>query len=348
VNGTPLLVVDRLVHYFHASGWLRPPLLAIDDVSFTLNPKEILGLVGESGSGKSTIGKAILRLIQPTSGRILFDGVNLLTLSAGEMRARRREIQMIFQDPYGSLNPRMTAGDIVEEPLLLHEPGADRAARTEKVRSLLAEVGLSDEHLRRYPHEFSGGQRQRISIARALATRPRLIVADEPVSALDVSVRAQVVNLMLTLRERHGISILFIAHDLALVQQTCDRVAVLYRGHLVELARAGELYGSPLHPYTKILLSATPVPVPGAGRRPIPMAGDDSTPLAAGGCPFAARCPMARPDCRTVPPRWEEHSSGHWAACHYVAEGRDEIPWKPADPPPAPGPKTAMRTGVNI
>jgi ABC-type oligopeptide transport system ATPase subunit len=286
---TPLVEVRRLVKEFPArGGWFarRLPVRAVDDVSFTVDRGETLGLVGESGCGKTTTGRCLLRLIEPTSGEIRFDGADVLALSSRELRRARRHFQIVFQDPYSSLNPRMRAGAIVEEPLVIHRTG-DAAARKARVRELFELVGLDPTDTAKHPHEFSGGQRQRIGVARALALAPSLIVADEPVSALDVSVQAQVVNLLLDLQARLGLTYLFIAHDLRLVRQICSRVAVMYRGRLVEVAPADRAFSSPVHAYTKALLSAIPhlqpgakldrVPFPAANFRPLPLrqVGDD-------------------------------------------------------------------------
>ena len=256
---TPLLQVSNLVKEFRRGGWLRSgtAVRAVDDVSFDVMPGETFGLVGESGCGKTTTGRCILRLIEPTSGRVLFNDRNLAALNARDLRRARRDLQIVFQDPYSSLNPRMRAGAIVEEPLIIHRMGT-RDARAARVAELLGLVGLDPAHATKFPHEFSGGQRQRIGLARALALNPSLIIADEPVSALDVSVQAQVVNLLQDLQARLGLTYLFIAHDLRLVRQVCDRVAVMYRGRIVELATAGRLFAAPAHAYTGALLSAVP------------------------------------------------------------------------------------------
>jgi oligopeptide transport system ATP-binding protein len=256
-------------------------LRAVDDVSFAIEKGETFGLVGESGSGKTTTGRCILRLIEPTSGEVLFDGRDVLKLSRGDLRRARRDMQIVFQDPYSSLNPRMRVSDIVEEPLIIHKLGA-KAERQQRVKELFALVGLNPDHLRRYPHEFSGGQRQRIGLARALALNPSLVIADEPVSALDVSVQAQVVNLLMELQQRLKLTYLFIAHDLRLVEHICNRVAVMYLGRIVEMGETAKLFAAPQHPYTRALLSAIPVPDPDAARQRIvldPASFDRAKPL---------------------------------------------------------------------
>jgi len=273
----PLLEVRHLVkHFVRKQGLWRPPLIvkAVDDVSFTVEEGEMFGLVGESGSGKSTTGRCILRLVEPTSGEVLFRGENVLQFSSERMRRARRDMQIVFQDPYSSLNPRMKAGDIVEEPLIIHKLGT-KAARRARVAELFTLVGLDAEHLARYPHEFSGGQRQRIGIARALALNPALVIADEAVSALDVSIQAQVIRLMMELKERLKLTYLFIAHDLRLVEGVCTRVAVMYLGRIVEVGRTQALFANPTHPYTRALLSAVPVLDPDAPRQRITL--DPST-----------------------------------------------------------------------
>jgi len=262
---SPLVVVDHLVKEFGSTSLFRKskPMRAVDDVSFAIEPGEMFGLVGESGSGKTTTGRCILRLIEPTSGRVAFDGADVLALGARELRAARRHFQIVFQDPYSSLNPRMRVGAIVEEPLIIHKIGT-KADRQSRVRELFELVGLSAQQLPRYPHEFSGGQRQRIGLARALALNPSFVVLDEPVSALDVSVQAQVVNLLLDLQQKLGLTYLFIAHDLRLVRRVCSRVGVMYRGKLVEMGPAADVFDRPSHGYTKALISAIPQMTPGA------------------------------------------------------------------------------------
>lgn len=302
------------------------PLKAVDGVSFNLRAGETLGLVGESGCGKSTTGKAILRLLEPESGEICFDGENLLALSSRQMRHRRRDLQMIFQDPYSSLNPRMRVMDIVGEPLKIHGLAKGRALRQEVAR-LLQTVGMEAACLNRYPHEFSGGQRQRIGIARALALKPRLIVADEPVSALDLSIQAQVVNLMQDIQQQFDLTYLFIAHDLSIIEHISDRIAVMYLGRIVEMTPAEELYRNPRHPYSEALLNAVPVPDPHARRQKRPLTGEIPSPLhPPSGCHFHPRCPYARERCRHEAPALNDRGGGHLAACHFSEEvGRYRI-----------------------
>jgi len=319
--GAPLLEVRDLAKRFpirrgvfsRISGWVR----AVDGVSLSISAGETLALVGESGSGKTTTGRCILRLLEPTAGEVRFEGVDLLALPPREMRRMRRRIQVIFQDPYGSLNPRMRVGTIVREPLEIHRVGRSRAERDAMVARLLERVGLDPAMMRRFPHEFSGGQRQRIGVARALALRPRLIVADEPVSALDVSVQAQVINLLIDLQEELGVAYLFIAHDLALVERIADRVAVMYMGKIVETASTDEIFRNPIHPYTRALLQAIPVPDPGLVRERAVIRGDLPSPASPpSGCRFHTRCPVAVEACPRVEPPLVEVAPGHWAACH--------------------------------
>jgi oligopeptide transport system ATP-binding protein len=318
-----LLEVQNLVKHFSAGGGMfsRPAgqVRAVDDVSFTLRRGETLGLVGESGCGKTTTGRCILRLEQPTSGRILFEGVDLAALDDAALRAVRRRVQVIFQDPYSSLNPRMTVGQIIAEPLKVHGIVPDKAKRQARVRELLAQVGLLPQHAQRYPHQLSGGQRQRVGIARALAMEPSLIVCDEPVSALDVSIQAQIINLLEDLQSRLGLTYLFIAHDLSVVRHISDRVAVMYLGKMVEVADRGALYEEPLHPYTRALLSAVPIPDPGieAHREHTVLRGEVPSPVnPPSGCVFHPRCPVAIDRCTAEIPPLREVKPGHWAACH--------------------------------
>jgi oligopeptide/dipeptide ABC transporter ATP-binding protein len=322
--GVPLLEVRGLARDFASPrAWWRPAaprVQAVVDVSFDIAAGETLALVGESGCGKTTTGRAILRLIEPTRGSVRFDGEDFLALRGAALRARRRELQMVFQDPWGSLNPRLTVGDAIKEGLLVHRLAAGRAA-DERVEALLAEVGLRPEAARRHPHEFSGGQRQRIGIARALAVAPRFVVCDEPVSALDVSVQAQVINLLRDLQRSRGLAYLFIAHDLAVVSHLADRVAVMYLGRIVELAPRRTLFAQPRMPYTRALLSAVPVPRPGAPRARILLAGDPPSPThPPAGCAFHPRCPHPARDARCARdvPALEELAPGHWVACHHA------------------------------
>ncbi|MBI4469744.1 MAG: ABC transporter ATP-binding protein [Acidobacteria bacterium] len=318
-DGQELLqVFDLEKHYPLGSALFARPkhwVRAVDGVSFSIRSGETLGLVGESGSGKTTTGRCILRLTEPTSGRIVFDGVDLLALRPREMRAMRRHLQVIFQDPYASLDPRMTIGASVEEPLIIHRVGS-RPERKVKVRALLEDVGLDPGFASRYPHEFSGGQRQRVGIARALALQPKFIVADEPVSALDVSVQAQIVNLLQVLQRRHGLTYLFISHGMAVVQHICTRVGVMYLGKLVELGETEALFERPLHPYTQVLRSSIPNPDPEAGRERIrPQADPPATAERIPGCPFHPRCPYVMEECRVQEPPLLEIRPGHKVAC---------------------------------
>ncbi|MDD2533254.1 MAG: dipeptide ABC transporter ATP-binding protein [Eubacteriales bacterium] len=317
-----LLEVQNLKKYFHVSkGFGRSgKLKAVDDVSFQIFKGETFGLVGESGCGKTTIGRTIARLYKPTAGQILINGNDIAHLHQRQLQPYRRKMQVIFQDPYASLNPRMTVGDIIGEPLDIHKI-AQGDARQKRIYELLDQVGLTKEHANRFPHEFSGGQRQRIGIARALALEPELIICDEPISALDVSIQAQVINLLEDLQREKGLTYLFIAHDLSMVQHISHRIGVMYLGHLVELADSRTLYDEPLHPYTQALLSAIPVPDPDetARRKRIILEGDVPTPIdPPAGCPFESRCPYVMPACREVRPVMTESKPGHFVACHLV------------------------------
>jgi oligopeptide/dipeptide ABC transporter ATP-binding protein len=327
----PLLVVDRLAKHFPIrSGVFRRvtgQVRAVDGVSFAVYPGETLALVGESGCGKTTTGRALLRLIEPTSGTVEFDGINVLSLHGEELRKLRRRMQIVFQDPYGSLNPRMTIGAAIREGLLVHRI-AQGAEADRRVRTLLEEVGLRPEYATRYPHEFSGGQRQRVGIARALAVEPKFIVCDEPVSALDVSVQAQVVNLLRDLQRDRGLAYLFIAHDLAVVAHMADRVAVMYLGRIVELAPRARLFAMPLMPYTQALLSAVPVPDPRARRQRLLLPGEPPSPAnPPAGCVFHPRCPHPAKDvaCTQLVPPLEEKEPGHFVAC--IKQTPTQVTW---------------------
>jgi len=324
-SSVALLKVRRLrKHYAAPKQWLAPrtpPIQAVDDVSFDVARGETLSLVGESGCGKTTTAKSVMRLIEPTSGSVQLDGEELTTLSSEQMRLRRRNVQIIFQDPYASLSPRLPAGEIVAEPLKNFGMSSMKERR-ERVDWLFSKVGLRPEATKKYPHEFSGGQRQRLGIARALALNPKLIVCDEPVSALDVSVQAQVVNLLMDLQAEFGIAYLFVAHDLAVVRHISHRVAVMYLGNIVEITDRDTLFSSALHPYTKILLSAVPVPDPRTPSKRLLLQGDPPSPASPpSGCRFHTRCPLAQAVCKTEMPalteRHSETSAGHQVACHF-------------------------------
>jgi len=316
-----LLTVKELKKYFPIQGGIFSKTVgqvqAVDGVSFHINKGEIMGLVGESGCGKTTVGRLILGLYEPTAGEIHFEGVNISELSGQAMRNVRRHLQIIFQDPYGSLNPRMTIGDIIGEPLFVHNIAKGKE-KDQRVVNLLETVGMSPRYMKRYPHEFSGGQRQRIGIARALALNPKLIVCDEPVSALDVSIQAQVINLLEDLQAKFGFTYLFIAHDLSVIKHISDRVAVMYLGKIVELTNTEELYSNPLHPYTEALLSAVPIPDPTLNRKRIVLEGDVPSPInPPSGCHFRTRCKHAKPICSEEEPNLIEIANGHYAACHF-------------------------------
>mgnify|MGYP000458473606 CR=1 FL=1 len=318
--GDVILEVKDLVKHFPVTkGFLFQRAVgavrAVDGVSFTVREGETLGLVGESGCGKTTTGRLILRLMEPTSGEVIFQGHNVFRLNKEELRRLRRDMQIIFQDPYSSLNPRMTVGDIVGEPLEIHRLARGRE-KVRRVQELLEIVGLSPYHVNRYPHEFSGGQRQRIGIARALAVNPKLVICDEPVSALDVSIQAQVINLLEELQREFKLTYIFIAHDLSVVKHISDRIAVMYLGKIVELAPSDELFENPQHPYTEALLSAVPIPDPEVKRERVILPGDVPSPVnPPSGCRFHTRCMYAVDSCRTQEPPFEEVSPGHWVAC---------------------------------
>ncbi len=319
-TGDVLLEVRNLTKYYPVTrGFIFQrqvgAVKAVDGVSFVIRRGETLGLVGESGCGKTTLGRVILRLQEPTAGETIFEGRDVFKLSKEEMRRLRRDMQIIFQDPYSSLNPRMTVGDIIGEPLEIHRLARGRE-KVRRVQELLEVVGLSPYHANRYPHEFSGGQRQRIGIARALAVHPKLIIADEPVSALDVSIQAQILNLLQELQREFGLTYLFIAHDLSVVKHISDRIAVMYLGRIVELADADELFSNPQHPYTEALLSAVPIPNPELRRERIILPGDVPSPVnPPSGCRFHTRCLYAQPSCRVEEPAFEDIGNGHFVAC---------------------------------
>ena len=321
IENKTLVEVKNLKEYFNINTgvFTSKPLKAVDDVSFTIRKGETLGLVGESGCGKTTVGRTLLHLYKPTSGEIYFDGKKIETRK--DILEYRKKSAMVFQDPYSSLNPRMTVSDIIAEPLDVHKMYKDKKERQERILDLMAKVGLNSEHANRYAHEFSGGQRQRIGIARALSMNPEFLVCDEPVSALDVSIQAQVINMFDELQEQMGLTYLFIAHDLLVVRHISDRIAVMYLGKMVELADAKEIYDHPLHPYTKSLMSAVPLPDPQKARenKRIVLSGDIPSPLnAPSGCPFRTRCPHATAACAESMPEFKEVASGHHVACHHV------------------------------
>ena len=317
-----LIKVKELVKYFPVRGGLLQRIVAwvqaVDNVSFYVNEGETLGLVGESGCGKTTVGRTMLRLIEPTSGSVSIDGVDIFNLHSRELKAMRRNSQIIFQDPYASLDPRMPIGESIAEGLKIHNIGSPRE-RNDIVIEMLRKVGLEEYHARRYPHEFSGGQRQRIGIARALALQPKFIVCDEPVSALDVSIQSQVLNILADLQDELGLTYLFIAHNLSVVEHISDRVAVMYLGKIIEMAPREELFDNPLHPYTQALMSAIPVPDPTMKRERIILKGDVPSPLdPPSGCRFHPRCPVAMEHCAVEEPTFKEITPGHWAACWLV------------------------------
>lgn len=313
-----LVEIKHLKKYFNMGR--KGDLKAVDDLSFSINRGETVGMVGESGCGKTTAGRSILRLYEPTAGEVLFEGENILKISNTKMKNLRRDMQMIFQDPYASLNPRMTIEDIIGEAIDIHKLSTGRV-RKDRIGELLDLVGLSVDHMSRFPHEFSGGQRQRIGIARALAVEPKFIICDEPISALDVSVQAQVVNLLKKLQNQLGLTYLFIAHDLSMVKYISDRVAVMYLGKMVEFASSDDLYAEPLHPYTLALLSAVPIPDPDVetGRDQIVLEGDIPSPInPPSGCHFRTRCPIATEKCAQEKPEFVELRKNHWVSCHYA------------------------------
>jgi len=319
-NERILLSVENLKKYFpvrhgvfsRVTGYVR----AVDDISFEVRARKTLSLVGESGSGKTTTGRTVLRLMEPTEGTVNFDGIDVLALRGKELRALRRRMQIIFQDPYGSLNPRMTVGAMVGEPLAIHKL-VPKSRRRDRIVEILELVGLEAEHMNRYPHEFSGGQRQRIGIARALAVEPELIVADEPVASLDVSIQAQILNLLEDLQQKLGLTYLFIAHDLSVVRHISDDVAVMYLGRIVERAPVDELFANPLHPYTVALLSAVPIPDPARRAEHVPLEGDIPSPIdPPSGCRFHTRCPRVMPQCSEIEPVLEGIGGLHFVACH--------------------------------
>lgn len=319
-----ILIVEELVKHYPVRRGLVPRTVgyvhAVDGVSFSIGRGQTLGLVGESGCGKTTLGRAILRLVEPTSGRITFDGMNVLELRGRKLRKLRQRMQIVFQDPYGSLNPRMTVGQMIAEPILAHNL-ATRSAARERVAQLLSLVGLESDHARRYPHEFSGGQRQRIGIARALALRPDFVLCDEAVSSLDVSIQAQILNLLRNLQRRFSLTYLFIAHDLSVVKHVSDRIAVMYLGEIVEMADTETVFSNPLHPYTQALLASIPVPDPWASSRVAGIRGDIPSPSNPPfGCRFRTRCPLAINECAQATPPLTEIEPGHFVACIRAGE----------------------------
>ena len=323
----PLLQVEHLKKYYPlGGGWFGKSqqfVKAVDDISFTVHRGETFGLVGESGCGKSTTGRSLLRLIEPTGGKVIFEGEDITALSPEALRRKRKDMQIVFQDPFSSLDPRHTVQRILEEPLIVHGAG-NAKERKQMIDRLIDVVGLTQSHLQRYPHQFSGGQRQRIGIARALSLQPKLIVADEPVSALDVSIQSQVVNLLQDLQEEFGLTYIFIAHDLSVVKHICDRVAVMYLGRIVEIADKNKLYSSPQHPYTQALLSAVPQPDPDKKTERIILQGEVPSPANAPiGCAFHTRCPMAMDVCRTHRPELAETDAGQLTACHLYTEAKN-------------------------
>lgn len=323
MNNNNLIEVIGLKKYFdiNVGAFKVKPLKAVDDVSFSIRKGETLGLVGESGCGKTTVGRTLLHLYEPTDGKIIFDGKDLNTKT--NLNEYRKKASMVFQDPYSSLNPRMTVADLIAEPLDIHRLYSNKKEREDKIRELLNYVGLNSEHATRYAHEFSGGQRQRIGIARSLAVNPQFTVCDEPVSALDVSIQAQIINMFCELQEKLGLTYLFIAHDLLVVRHISNRIAVMYLGRMVELADAGEIYNNPLHPYSKSLLSAVPLPDPETARasQRIILSGDIPSPLnAPSGCPFRTRCTYSKKVCAESVPKFREISRGHFVACHRIEE----------------------------
>lgn len=324
-NNLPLLEVQNLKKYFPINrgflGRTQRILKAVDDLSFSIAYGETLGLVGESGCGKTTVGRTIIRLYEPTDGKIIIDGEDISSLPESQLLPYRRKMQMIFQDPYSSLNPRMTVTEIIREPLEIHKIAQGKEAQ-DRIDELLSMVGLNKEHANRFPHEFSGGQRQRIGIARALAVEPKFIICDEPISALDVSIQAQVINLLEELQERLGLTYLFITHDLSMVKHISNRIAVMYLGKLVEIAKSQALYQDPLHPYTQALLAAVPIADPKleASRQRILLEGDVPSPVdPPPGCRFRTRCPIARKECSQLEPELKDVGNGHWVACFAVS-----------------------------